>query len=209
VAKPFVANTSAQLAAISSPGRDEIVDAVCSIGPCSVAELAQFLGRSRNGLYYHVRALHSCGIFLESYRTSGKRITTCYAVPGRPMLVRFDLGTTRSRAAVLRLVGARLRGAMRTFKRACHPDLAIVEGIRRNLWGSRWKGWLSDSELQEVNRIFARLTSMFRKEPGPARAGRKYYELTFVLSPTVPQPPNVTSRVGKDPLTSQGRSKQT
>jgi hypothetical protein len=178
-----------QLQAISSPGRDEIVDAVGSIGPCSITQLAQFLGRSRNGLYYHVRALRDCGMLLETYQTGGgKQKTARYDVPGRPIVVYFDATIGKSRRAVLQLVGARLRSAMRGFKRAFRPDVAIVEGPHRNIWGSRWTGWLSQVELEQVNRHFAQLTDLFRKTAGPRAAGRRYHELTFVLSPAVPQP---------------------
>jgi hypothetical protein len=184
----YVARDPRQLLAVSAPGRDEIVNAVCSIGPCSIAELARFLGRSRNGLYYHVRALRDCRILLEDYRSRGTQKTATYDVPGRPFSVYYDLRTAGSRKAVLRLATSRLRAATRAFSRACRPDVAVVEGIHRNLWATDWKGWLSNSELEQVNRAFLRIVDLFQRARGRSDASRKYYMLTYALSPAVPQP---------------------
>jgi hypothetical protein len=192
--KTYVARQPQQLLAIAALGRDDILDAIINIGPCSIAELARFLGRSRNGLYYHIRALRNCGMLLESYRLVGKQKIACYDVPGRPISVRFELATAASRRAVLALVRARLRSATRAFIRACRADVAVVDGARRNLWGSTYKGWLSDAELQRINEDFLRMITTFRKDAGPVNVERKYYELTFVLAPAVPQPPSGTAR---------------
>ena len=199
--KPYVARDPRQLLVIASPGRDEIIDAVSAIGPCTITELAHFLGRSRNGLYYHVRALRDCGIFLESHRTGGgQQRTARYDLPGRPISVYFDLATEKSRKAVVRLASSRMRSGVRGFKKAFRPGLAVVEGPRRNMWASRWTGWLSEAELERANRCFAQLTGLFRKTAGRSGAGRKYYELTFVLAPTFPQPPaNLAHHAGVAP----------
>lgn len=185
----FIARTPRQLLTIASPGRDDLIDAVTTIGPCTVPELARFLGRSSQGLYYHIRALRDCGVLLETPGSNARRQQTArYDVPGRPVGVLFDFRTEKSRAAVLRLVRGRLKAGARGFERAFRADIAVVEGANRNLWGTRWTGWLSKSELQEVNRIIARLTGMFRKEAGNS-ATRRHYELTFAIAPTTPQPP--------------------
>jgi DNA-binding transcriptional ArsR family regulator len=189
----YVARDHRQLMAVASPGRDELLDAVCSIGPCTVTDLARFLGRSRNGLYYHVRALRDCGVLHESFRIRGKHKTATYDVPGRPFLIHFNLGTETSRKAVLRLASIRLRNATRAFGRACRPDIGVVDGARRNLWASDWKGWLSGADLEKANRTLLELVKLFRKVPGKPNSKRKYYVLTYALSPVVPQPSLTTA----------------
>src|SRR3954467_15721721 len=46
-----------QIRALSSPIRQDILDAVTAIGPCSVAELAAVIGKPADGLYYHIKRL--------------------------------------------------------------------------------------------------------------------------------------------------------
>jgi hypothetical protein len=196
-----------QLQVIASPGRDEIIDAVSIIGPCTISELAEFLGRSRNGLYYHIRALRDCGIFLESFQTGGgKQRTARYDALGRPIIVYFDLATPKSRKAVLQLAHARVRTALRGFRRALRPDVAVVEGPGRNVWASRWTGWLSDSELKKVNCHFSQLTALFHKTAGQPSSSRRYHELTFVLAPVVPEPvQRLPRRLGRPAPTNRRR----
>lgn len=184
--QPYVVKSNRQLLAISSPGREEIIDAVGLIGPCTVPELARFLGRSRHVLYYHVRALQACGLLLKSRQSGGgTKSTSSYDIPGRPLSVHFDLGTQRTRRAVVALARSRLNSAMRGFLRACDPDVGITDGPRRNLWVTHWKGHLSARELAEFNRHLARLIDMLRRGTEQKGARRTAYEFTFALAPVV------------------------
>lgn len=184
--QPFVVSTPKQLRVIASPGREEIVDVVSLIGPCSITELAGTLRRSRNSLYYHVKALRDCGLLLERQRSGeGTRTTAYYDVPGRPLSVHFDLSTANRKRAVIALARARIRSASRGFERACRHDAVTVEGPRRDLWATRLKGWLSDEELEEANRLLARLIQLIGVGDRGAAEGRNSYDFTFVLSPTM------------------------
>ena len=53
-----------QIRALASSTRQDIVDTIAAIGPCSVAELARALGRSADGLYYHIRVLTRVGLLV-------------------------------------------------------------------------------------------------------------------------------------------------
>ena len=182
--KPYIVASPEQLLVIASPGRDSLVDAVDVIGPCTVTDLARFTGRSRNALYYHIRALRDCGLLIETLRSGeGKKTTAYYDVPGRPMIVRFDLSTARTRRAVIALGRTRLRSASRAFARACQGDNAVVEGPARNLWASSRMGWLSERELKEVNVLLRRLVDMLGRGEGNESANRRLHEFTFVLTP--------------------------
>jgi biotin operon repressor len=195
-AKPYVVRSRKQLLAIASPGREDIIDAVGLMGPCTVPDLARFLGRSRHALYYHVRALRDCGLLIETHRTGGgKKTTALYDLPGRPLSVQYDLSTERTRHAVVQLARTRLRSATRGFVRACSPDIAVTQGPRRNLWVARWKGWLSDRELQEANEHLSRLIELLRHDGRGTREGRAPYELTFALAPIVREIPG--TKAGK------------
>ena len=184
--RPYVVRSTKQLLAIASPGREDIIDAVGLIGPCGVTDLARYLGRPRHALYYHVRALRDCGLLLETRHSGeGKKTTARYDLPGRPLSVRYDLSSERTRQAVIRLVRSRLRSAMGGFVRACDPEIAVTEGPRRNLWVARWKGWLSDRELEEANEHLSRLIELLRYDGDGTRTKRKPHEFTFAIAPIV------------------------
>jgi predicted transcriptional regulator len=188
VSKPFLITSAKQLQAIASPGREEIVDVVALIGPCSITELAAVLSRSRNSLYYHVRALRDCGLLIETQRSGeGKRTTAYYDPPGRPFAVRFDLSTKERKRAVVALARARIRTAARGFERACRPGAVRVEGPHRNLWATHLKGWLSDEELKEANELFARLIHLIGRSGGESVHDKRSYEFTFVFAPILPK----------------------
>src|SRR5262245_16864306 len=183
--QPFVATSAKQLRTLASPVREEIIDAVSLIGPCTVTEMSRFLVRSRHALYYHVRALHRAGLLLEMQSSAGKAVAQ-YDLPGRPFSVRYDLTTPGVRRAVIALAHIRLRSAARGFVRACDAKVATTHGTRRNLWVTHWKGWLSDRELEEVNTLLMRLVGLLSHEPGQRRR-RRAHELTFALAPVVPR----------------------
>ncbi|HVF39770.1 MAG TPA: helix-turn-helix domain-containing protein [Gemmatimonadaceae bacterium] len=183
---PYIATSLRQILVLASPGREDIIDAVAICGPAPVSELSEFLGRSRHSLYYHLRALRDAGLLIETlHPAKGKKTTARYDLPGRPMIVRYDLSSKRSRNAVIKLGHGRFRAAERGFIRACHPDVAVVEGPRRNLWVAHLEGWLTDSDLESANELFARLIDLFKNDDGTSRAGRKPYAVTWAISPVL------------------------
>jgi DNA-binding transcriptional ArsR family regulator len=184
--KPYIVASPQQLMVIASPGRDALIDSVDVIGPCTVTELARFTGQSRNALYYHINALRDCGLLIETRRSGeGKKTTAYYDVPGRPMIVRFNLSTPRTRRAVTALGRARLRTAARGFTRACQSARAVVDGPARNLWASSRTGWLSKQELTEANGLLRRLVDLFGNGEQSGSADRALHELTFVVAPVL------------------------
>jgi biotin operon repressor len=183
-----------QLLVLATPGREDIIDAVAVLGPCTVPDIAQFLGRSRNALYYHVRALRDCGLLVESeVQREGVRRTSQYDLPGRPLIVKYNLTTPRSRRAVMKLGRLRFRSGERGFVRACQRGDAVVEGPHRNLWVAHWKGWLTDEDLEEANRLLLELVDLFRNG-ADASGDRKPLELTFAIAPVIPRRANCLVR---------------
>jgi hypothetical protein len=181
--QPYIARSLKQLIAIATPGRDNVIDAVDVLGPSTVTQLAEFIGCSRNGLYYHIRALRDCGLLIETTQSGkGSRDTAVYDLPGRPLIVQFELSSKRARNAVIALGLTRLRAAGRSFTRACSSADAVTEGPRRNLWATRRLGRLSEAELEEANELLVKLYELFRPEPQQNKTPRKQYELTFALA---------------------------
>ena len=187
--KPFYVTKVAQIRAIASAIRQDIVDATAVIGPCAISSLAAFLGRRPDSLYYHVSALQRVGLLTVAGETTtdrGRRVPL-YDVPGRPVLLRYDPGNPRNRDAVARFATTTLRSANRAFARALSQGGVTVEGELRDLWTARWKGWLTREDLAEVNALLARLIGLLRRGAGHADPEATLCELTFVLAPVRPR----------------------
>jgi len=184
--RPYIVKSPKQLLALASPGREDIIDAVAVRGPCGVSEMARFLGRSRHALYYHVRMLRDCGLLVETLvEGKGVKPTAHYDLPGRPILVRYDLGSPKTRRAVIAIGKVRLRAGQRGFVRACSSSTAVVEGPRRNLWVAHWKGWLTAKDLEKANRLLNELVDVFTPPTGASLFSRLPYELTFAIAPVI------------------------
>jgi hypothetical protein len=57
------------------------------------------------------------------------------------------------------------------------------------LWTTHVNGWLSDAELEEVNRLFRRLVEVISHASVDQSTGRKAFELTLALSPATQKAP--------------------
>lgn len=174
-----------QIRALRSPVRQAILDTAQALGTCSAADLARELGRPADGLYYHLRALTSVGLLVEAgSRGDGRRQEGLYATasPREGLWLVYDPADLRNAGAVTAAVGGMLRLTDRSFAAAFRPD-ATVTGPRRNLWAARVEGWLSPTDLEEVNALLQRLRVAFAR---PRAEGRELHALTFALVPMAP-----------------------
>ena len=166
------------------------MDAVAAIGPCTVAELAAALGRPADGLYYHIKALLDVRLLAEVRGEGDGRPELRIDVAHRAFFLEYRPANRANKAAVFRVIGAMVRSAERMFRRAFHPDIAVVKGPRRNLWASRSRGSLSAAELVELNDLLDQVNALMQSgrrdggSPG-GEAERSLYELTYVLAPVV------------------------
>lgn len=159
--------------------RQEIVDAVAAMGPCSILELADHLGRAADSLYFHVRKLVRVKLLLEvEKRKSGRHTWVVYALPGRQVRMVYRPAVMKS---VRKVVAGAMRLSLREFNRAVTQNSGKFTGPNRNIWGGRIKGWLSDADRLEVNQLLERvLQLMIRQGPAP---GRHVHSLGWVLAP--------------------------
>lgn len=182
--KPYYIRDLAQMRAVISPARDEILDAVAANGPCTVMWLGAFLGRKPDSLYHHVRVLRRVGLLLETLSPNSQgRATAVYDVPGRPIFLRYELGDPRKVRAVTAYGGSALRIAHRRFAQGFKSDHAVVRGPARNLWAARWRGWLTQTELGKANILLTRLAALARGGGSQRGGGAHLYDITWVLSP--------------------------
>lgn len=174
----FPIDRPAQLRALASPLRQELLDVLEASGPCGIAELADSLGRAPDTLYFHMRRLLRVGLAIEVARKKvGRHTTTIYDVPGRPLRV----DRAKARAADLQAVAAGiLRLAMRDHRRGLGDADTVPNGPARNHWAGRTRGWLDARQLARANRLLEQLLALLRRgRPGP---GRQPIALSWVLA---------------------------
>ncbi len=169
----------AQLRALASPARQEVIDALVAAGPLSVAEIAAHLGRAADSLYFHLRQLEKVGLIREiERRQSGRHVAVVYDVPGRPMRIDPNLAAPKPLGAVISGV---LRLAQRDYRRSLSDPRTVIDGPCRELWGGRVKGWVAPEDLTRVNALLEELQRVVRDgRPGEGRRGVSF---TFVLAP--------------------------
>jgi DNA-binding transcriptional ArsR family regulator len=176
--------TVARISVLASAVRQDILDSVDAIGPCSVAELALVLGRGPHGLYHHIRRLERARLIKLARLRGGDGRPRVELSVARRQWIEYRPADEANRAAVLRVILAMVRSAHRQFGRAFRPGVAVVSGPRRNLWAARARGVLSAKDLVRVNALLRALLVLFEDSRRAPEAGA-LHELTFVLSPVV------------------------
>lgn len=197
-AKPLEIDRPRQLAALASPARQEVVDAIAAAGPSTIAEIAAALGRPADRLYFHVRALERVGLLNRiGERRDGRHVAKIYDVPGRPLRLRYQPDSPSNARAVGAVVDGVLRLARRDFRRALSSPDAVVDGPARDTWGGRMRGWASERDLHRVNELIAELHSLLQTTS--PRDGARAVALTWVLTPLKAniQGPRSTTKPGR------------
>lgn len=183
---------------LSSPLRQELIDTLEALGgEAPVAALAQQLGKSADGLYYHLRQLVAGGVLEElppatDAAVAGRRYRILIQ-PGKRLRLKYEPRRKGQTEALGKLIGSMLGIARRDFERALGTRGVALEGPCRELWASRTKGWVSTAELAEINSLLQRLTLLLNQ---PRTAEReRLLALAFVLSPV----PAQATRRGRTP----------
>lgn len=191
---PPVVRTPAQVRAIVSPVRQEVLDAVEAAGPCTVADLASTLGRRPDALYFHIRALEKVRLLVRvGTRGQGRSEAAVFDVSARP--VRLDYASSRGRAARLGpVLDAVLRLARRDTRRALASSAAVAEGPARNLWVARFRGRVGPDDLARINALLEECSAILR-DARPEQGGTPV-ALAFALTP-LPEPS--TGRKARSP----------
>lgn len=181
--QPFVIKRLDQIKALVAPTRQEIVDALETVGPAPVSAIAACLGRAPDSLYHHIRVLVEVGLVRKvDSRIRGRTREAVYDLAGHDMRIDYDLADRAKCEALKALIRGMSRIARRDFDRAVEGGRAAVKGTRRNLRGARMVGLLDDSQLEELNRLYGRIAELLFSPPrDPAAA--EFHAVTFLVSP--------------------------
>jgi len=169
----------AQLRALASPARQEILDLLVRTGPASASTLSRMVGRPADGLYYHLRELLRVGLVREAGAEDGAgRKAVIYRASHREPALDHDAAPGGNSTDVTAIVASMLRLGIRDFKRG-----AALPGVRtrepgRELWALRVTGRLDAADLRAINRRIHGI----RKAVGSRPRG-KLYAITILLAP--------------------------
>ena len=170
------------MAALASPVRWQIADALATHGPSSIREIAARLGRSAAGLYYHVNALVEVGVVvLVGARPTERRAEAVYRLVAPRLVVDRQQRSSAYTEALLRTCGAMLRLTERNHRAAVQAGAFVLEGPQRTLAVRRLTGKLNRERLRRVNRLLDELAGLF----GEPDAKGEGCALTVVLTPLV------------------------
>ncbi len=166
--KPYQITGARKLASLTSPVRQEILDAMHALGPGTVAEIAEALNRAPDSLYYHLKILLAVGLVLETgVRTGGPRPEAVYDLPGRPMTIKYSQAP-KTRRAIAKTVSGMLRLTDRDFQTAVENHKTSFNGENPVLNGARLKAWLNRDQIDRIKEHLAdieQIMSNGRKEP--------------------------------------------
>jgi DNA-binding transcriptional ArsR family regulator len=179
---PRAISEPAAIEVLASPVRHELVDTLSALGgEANVAVLAETLGHPADGLYYHLRLLCKAGLVTEKKRAGGERLYRLAGRRGQPLRLAYRAGAAGNAPALLSYVHGLLQVAGKDFEQALISEGVVMHGPRRQLWAARNKGWLSASDVEQVNVLLERLCMLTTQPRGPGR--ETLLTLAFFLSP--------------------------
>ncbi len=175
-----------QMRALESPIRAEIVDTFAASGPCSVADVAHQLGRTPQSLYFHVKQLLQVKLLKEDgEQSAGRTRETLYSTPARE-LVLGSPGKSRAKMdSVVKIMLGNLKLTERDVERAFRAPASRFSGEQRDVNAGRLKGWLTDAECREANRLLDRLGKLMKG--GQPSKGRRLFALNVAMTPIEPR----------------------
>lgn len=160
--------TERQLSVWTVPPRPEIVEALLTHGPMTVAELAPALARKPKGLYYHLKALEKVGLVeVKETRRATRREEAVYGLVSRSMRMSKDLSDPAYRQAMQDSVASTLRAAERTNRRLLDAAEADPELYRQSTILTTIAR-LRPEDLQKVLALAAELHAQAKAAHDPA-----------------------------------------
>lgn len=175
----------AQLEALTSPVRLEMLELFGLFGPCSVTDVARHMERAPDSLYYHVRKLVEVGLLVRSGDRAGThRSEALYRLPADELEIPREADSADVRRTRRRTIDAFLRLAGRELDAALMDEDAEDEGAGRVLYGRRLRAKISTSALAEVNRHIAAIEDVFAQAKERGEAEGTTVAVTIVMTPT-------------------------
>lgn len=168
------------LHALPYAGRIELVEALMSLQPATVEELASFLGRDANTLYHHLRPLLRVGVVLEAgKRSTARRPATLYRLPAGRLKMDPEDRSPEALEARKKFIRTLLRETLRRQEKGLDdPDL-VLDGERPTLVADLRIARLKPESHARVVRLLHELNELMMEAHDP---DGEPFVLTYQLS---------------------------
>lgn len=178
-------DTPARLRAMASPARLELMNALVTTGPCSVAELARAVDRPADALYRHLRILLSAGLVRKlGDRPAGRRREIVIDAAAEHFTLPHDPTRRSNVAAHRKLQQTVLKVTENTLRALDGSPRGVLEGPDKNMLVRLEIAWLTEAERARAIAALETLASLFvqRQRRGPER---RLFQLTAIMAPVV------------------------
>ncbi len=181
--KPLKISSEAQVEAIASPMRLEVLHGVMACGSCTMKELAEHVGRLPESLYYHVNKLLQVGLIKEvDKRPTRRRPEAVYRAIAPALQVDPDERNPGFLKALAKLGAGILRRAERLNGAALERADTRRAGARRNQLLAQRSTRLSPQALARINARLDELIEEFDTAGDDGQDG-EFFILTLGLAP--------------------------
>lgn len=171
----------AQLRAMASGVRTEIIRVLASDGAQSARELAMRMGRPVSGLYHHLAQLEAAGLIrVTGRRATERRPEAIYSLISGQISARKASRTKAGRAALAKTSRLFLTAAARKVSRSLLSDTAVTDGPARNSAVRHIQLRLNKKALAQFN---AELDALTEKALTMSTEKGVQLELTLALAP--------------------------
>jgi len=166
---------------LASPIRVEVLNAVCALGECSAAHIAELTGRSRTSLYPHIEMLLEAELIVESgVRLAGKRYEQLYRPIARLVATKHNSKDPENIAYHQAYGNAVGRLIARLHEQATADPQAQVRGPLRDTLAGITSAWVDDDSLTEINELIERIWEICQSSrPGD---DKRLVNLGFMLA---------------------------
>lgn len=171
----------AQVTAMVSPRRHDIVDRLVASGPLSIKQLAATIGAEPPALYHHIRKLLAVGLVVEAgSRVVRRKREQLYATPGRRMRLSRALDDPANRELFIQVAASLSRQMDRDFRRGSAASAAVTQGPGKTLGFSRLIGAPGPEGLATINRKLEEIADILWSS---SDGGGEVVCLSWVLAP--------------------------
>ncbi len=176
-----------------APARVEILEALRSQGPCSVAEIAAITGRSADGLYRHLTLLQKAGFVRElPSRKHGRHVERIFDATADYFMVEFNRNDRKAENdAIVATAKAFLRATERTVASSAKARRLRFTAADRNISINYELSWLTRERYEQVRKHIRAIKAVM-DDAKAAREGDLY--LTLNIAVPVTRKPRKTTR---------------
>lgn len=168
-----------------APARAEIVEAFRLLGPCSIAEVAEAIGRPADTLYRHIAQLIDAGFLRDAGVRKGERnLERLVDTVADDFVIDFKdhTGAAENRAIVT-TANSFLSAMGRAVRDSAAARQLVFSNKHRNISINYELSWLRDEDYQEVRSLIRRLKQIM-DEGKTRREGRLYMTLAMACPVT-------------------------